>query len=182
VGFCKGTPGSDLSECIRHIKACILEIGHPMLLPMIIFTHTFSFTLEEKQRFARDWLRRIELSVQSRLPLVNDFHNLKRVDADLDAINRDLVQCYFQASSKPSVANLDTLHSMKEALELFDCILPEGRKNPTFRRSQSSFSSKIEFYKKRLQGIENYSNTTLQRLDIQRSLVSLQRRIRTIDC
>jgi hypothetical protein len=66
TGYCKGTHSSDMVMCIQHLKACTLQISHPLLLPVIIFSHDVSFKTDIKQREARDWLRRLEHAVSMR--------------------------------------------------------------------------------------------------------------------
>jgi hypothetical protein len=50
--------------------------------------------------------------------------------------------------------------------------LPEHRKDASMRKLQASMEARMDFYRVKLQGIESYAYTTLQRLDIQRSAVS----------
>lgn len=172
TGFCKGTPSSDIVECIRHLKACVLQIGHPMLLPIIIFSHDVSLKTDLKQREARDWLRRLEHAVSMRTEIEEKEGYVKEGVIDLDAINRDLVECHSQVLWKRPKAYLLILSAIESCTENFYKELPEARHSKELRKLQSSMKSRLHFYRVKLQGLDSYAYTTLQRLDIQRSAVS----------
>ncbi|OWP03416.1 hypothetical protein B2J93_7434 [Marssonina coronariae] len=169
AGFCKGTPSSDIVECIKHLKECVLQIGHPMLLPIIIFSHDVSFKTDIKQREARDWLRRLEHAVSMRSEIEEREGYVKEGVVDLDAVNRDLVECHSQVLWKRPKAYLEILKGIEVAMAKFYEVLPESRKEKPMKALQASMLARMEFYRVKLQGIESYAHTTLQRLEIQRS-------------
>jgi hypothetical protein len=172
-GFCKGTPSSDIVECIKHLKACVLQIGHPLLLPIIIFSHETSFNTDMKQRDARDWLRKLEHAVSMRSEIEEKEGYVKEGVVDLDAINRDLVECHSQVLWKRPKAYLEILAGIEKGMERFYEKLPEQRKDESMRKLQASMLARLDFCRVKLQGIESYAHTTLQRLDIQRSAVRI---------
>lgn len=172
-GYAKGTDSSDLVECIKHLKACVLQVGHPMLLPIIIFSHDISFKTDIKQRDARDWLRRLEHAVSMRSEIEEKEGYVKEGVVDLDAVNRDLVECHSQVLWKRPKAYLEILVGIEKSMKRFYEKLPEHRKDDSMRALQSSMESRLDFYRVKLQGIESYAYTTLQRLDIQRSAVRI---------
>ncbi|TAQ84144.1 hypothetical protein B7494_g7535 [Chlorociboria aeruginascens] len=169
TGFCKGTPSSDIVECIKHLKACVLQIGHPMLLPIIIFSHDVSYKTDIKQRDARDWLRRLEHAVSMRSEIEEKEGYVKEGVVDLDAVNRDLVECHSQVLWKRPKAYLEILEGLERAMREFYEKLPDRRRDAETRQLQASMMARLEFYRVKLQGIDSYAYTTLQRLDIQRS-------------
>jgi hypothetical protein len=173
TGFSKGTPSSDMVECIKHLKACVLQIGHPILLPIIIFSHDVSFKTDIKQRDARDWLRRLEHAVSMRSEIEEREGYVKEGIVDLDAVNRDLVECHSQVLWKRPKAYIEILRALEKTMGRFYEGLPEGRRDGEMRKLQASMMARLDFYRVKLQGIESYAYTTLQRLDIQRSAVSL---------
>lgn len=173
TGYAKGTPSSDMVESIQHLKACILQIGHPMLLPAIIYSHDISFKTDIKQREARDWLRRLEHAVSMRSEIEEKEGYVREGVIDLDAINRDLVECHSQVLWKRPKAYLQILQQLEKAMKMFDERLPEQRRDATMRALQASMLARFDFYRVKLQGIESYAYTTLQRLDIQRSAVCI---------
>lgn len=172
TGFIKGTSSSDISDCIIHLKACVLQVGHPMLLPIIIFSHDVSFKTDIKQRDARDWLRKLEHAVSMRSEIEEREGYVKEGVVDLDAVNRDLVECHSQVLWKRPKAYLEILTGIEEAMSKFDSKLPAARRDEEMRKLHGSMLARLDFYRVKLQGIESYAYTTLQRLDIQRSAVS----------
>jgi hypothetical protein len=173
TGFCKGTPSSDIVECVKHLKACALQIGHPMLLPTIIFSHDMSAKTDIKQREARDWLRKLEHAVSMRNE-IEDKEGYVNEDGlvDFDLINRHLVECHSQVLWKRPRAYLQILEGFYKIMTEFMERIPEERNVPHLRKLHESMLSRLEFYRRKLQGIDSYAYTTLQRLDIQRSAVS----------
>lgn len=173
TGFCKGTPSSDIIECIKHLKECVLQVAHPMLLPIIIFSHDVSYKTDIKQRDARDWLRRLEHAVSMRSEIEEREGYVKEGVVDLDAVNRDLVECHSQVLWKRPKAYLEILGGIEVAMGKFYDALPESRKqNSTMKALHASMLARMDFYRVKLQGLDSYAYTTLQRLEIQRSAVS----------
>jgi hypothetical protein len=172
TGFAKGTPSSDLEERIKHLRECALHIGHPMLLPIIIFSQELNYKTDIKQRDARDWLRRLEHAVSMRTEIEERESYVKEGVVDLDAVNRDLVECHSQVLWKRPKAYMEILEGIKSAMDLFKDALPETRNDKSMKKLHASMIARLGFYKVKLQGLENYAHTTLQRLEIQRSAVS----------
>lgn len=170
-GYCKGTPSSDIGESIVHLKACGTEICHPLLLPLIIFSHDASFKPDIKQRDAREWLRRLEHAISMRSEIVEKEGYVINGVVDLDAINRDLVECHAQVLWKQPIAFLRIVNSFKEAMALFYDNLAIEKKDRGMRRVHASMLSRMEFYKRKWEGIDAYASTTLERIETQKSSV-----------
>lgn len=96
---------------------------------------------------------------------------------DLDAVNRDLVECHSQVLWKRPKAYIEILQAIEDAMGRFYGRLPEERKAGDMKKLQASMLARLDFYRVKLQGIESYAYTTLQRLDIQRSAVGLSREL-----
>lgn len=163
TGFFKGTPESDISDYLKHLKACISDISHPMLLPVIICSHDASWKTDLKQREARESLRKIERAMS----MGNETQEI----IDLGSMNYDLFSCYSTVLSKSPSAHIQVLDSIRDATVAFNKRLPE-RRRAEVRVLQLTFLSKLTFYRKKWQGIETYANTTLSRLGLQRNAVS----------
>ena len=149
-----------------------MQVGHPMLLPIIIFSHDVSFKTDIKQRDARDWLRRLEHAVSMRSEIEEKEGYVREGVVDLDAVNRDLVECHSQVLWKRPKAYLQILAHIERSMDMFYGKLSEGRREEEMRKLQASMKARLDFYRVKLQGIDSYAYTTLQRLDIQRSAVS----------
>jgi hypothetical protein len=184
TAFCKASPKSHIIDSIEHLKASSQQIGHPILFPIIIFSHYYSARLEVQQRDARLGLRKIEMALdfipdkyESELVVggvvvenSDDYFDEHRI-IDFDRINRDLVETHTKTLSHSPAAYLRVLDGFKEAMNLFEiqrvaiqCEWPE--------LTHSKFASRIGFYRKKVQGQGYYQSSTLQRLEAQRNAVS----------
>ncbi len=168
-GFIKGTPSSDIVEAINHVKAAAAHAMHPLLLPVIIISHDLSSKNDQKQRDARDWLRRLEqaIAMQSRSS------NRDTSMSQMEALNRDLVECHAQVLWKSPRAYMEIIEEFQTAMTRFrDGVREEESWDEETNEVHSSFLGRLDFYRQRLKGIVNFSSTTLERLNIQRTAVS----------
>ena len=191
TGYVKGTDSSDMTESVQHLKACAAHVAHPFLLPLIILSHDLSPKTDQKQRDAREWLRKLEHAVSMRNEIVEAEGYVKDANMDLDQVNRDLVECHSQVLWKRPQAYQDIIKEMEKGMDRFLKKLPAERKALhsgegeddgeggvdlyRFKELNSvhqSMLSRLEFYRNKLKGIEHYVHTTLERLAIQRSAVS----------
>lgn len=193
TGYVKGTDSSEMGESVAHLRALARQAAHPFLLPMIILSHDLSPKTDQKQRDARDWLRRLEHAVSMRNEIVEDEGYVKDAVMDLDQINRDLVECHSQVLWKRPQAYQEIIKEMEKGMGRFWEKIPKHRGPESLERRveedgrvvvkdeyyfgeldrcHRSMLSRLEFYRNKLVGIENYAHTTLERLAIQRSAVS----------
>ncbi|KUI59573.1 hypothetical protein VP1G_06804 [Cytospora mali] len=129
TGYVKGTDSSDMTESVQHLKACAGHVGHPFLLPLIILSHDLSPKTDQKQRDAREWLRRLEHAVSMRNEIVEAEGYVKDANMDLDQVNRDLVECHSQVLWKRPQAYQDIIKEMEKGMDRFMKKLPEERKS-----------------------------------------------------
>ncbi|KAK3333602.1 hypothetical protein B0T19DRAFT_418555 [Cercophora scortea] len=174
TGFAKGTPSSDMVESIKHMKACAEQVMHPLLLPVIILSHDLSGANDQKQRDAREWLRRLEHAVSMRNEINEDESPyFKEEMVDLDQINRDLVECHSQVLWKRPQAYQEILAGMNKSMaDFWDKAASDkryGGPGGEIHKLQRSMLARMDFYHAKLKGIENYAHTTLERLSIQRA-------------
>ncbi|KAK4161347.1 hypothetical protein QBC43DRAFT_323868 [Cladorrhinum sp. PSN259] len=174
-GFLKGTHSVELPDVINLLKSCGPEIGHPLLLPMIMFRkQSTGFRSDHPQRSAREWLQRIEQVITMR-QASSDLPDCYTNDSELDisALNRDLVECHAQVLWQRPAAYLAIVDSVERAARLFMDAVPEGRMRAShpndLERFQETLVSRLFLYRKMWEGIEVYANTTLQRLEMQRN-------------
>ncbi|KAI0480678.1 hypothetical protein GGR56DRAFT_627105 [Xylariaceae sp. FL0804] len=165
TGYVKGTSSSDISASLEHLKACQREVGHPLLLPIIILSHDLATKSDIRQRQARDWLRKLENAITMR----NEIEEKEvYTDFDVDGINRDLVECHSQVLWKRPQAYQEIVKELKEAMAKFIEYVDEETNNKTMRALHNSMSARLDFYRVKLVGMEHYIHTTLERLHIQR--------------
>jgi hypothetical protein len=175
-GYAKGTESSDMVKCIEHLKACAEQVMHPLLLPIIILSHDLSFKNDQKQRDAREWLRKLEHAVSMRDEVLpEESRYVKDSIVDLDQINRDLVECHSQVLWKRPQAYQEIIRTIDDSMRIFwdkaKAIEAYGGSTGEVSKLHRSMESRLEFYQAKLKGIENYAHTTLERLSIQRAAV-----------
>ncbi|TQV99979.1 Mg2+ transporter protein, CorA-like/Zinc transport protein ZntB [Cordyceps javanica] len=199
TGFVKGTPSSDVVAALRHLRACAAQVGHPLLLPTILLAHDLSPANDQKQRDARDWLRRLEQAVSMRDEVEVEEQYFQNGRLEVDGLNRDLVECHSNVLWKRPQAYMALTIEMEKAMSLFKDMyearrmLAENGKGENgeikryggggavgqaasareaqrreLDRLHRSMLARMDFYKVKLTGLENYIHTTLQRLKVQR--------------
>lgn len=193
TGFVKGTPSSDMVAALQHVRACAAQVGHPMLLPTIILAYDLSPVNDQKQRDARDWLRRLEQAVSMRDEVEAEEQYFQNGQLEVDGLNRDLVECHSNVLWKRPQAYMALTVEMEKAMDLFKSMYDvmetraavdengtmEGGEVAVVREKQTkeldrmhrSMLARMDFYKVKLTGLENYIHTTLQRLKVQREAV-----------
>ncbi|GAP87538.1 putative Mg2+ transporter -like Zinc transport protein [Rosellinia necatrix] len=167
TGYVKGTESSVINDAIKHLTACHSEVGHPMLLPVIILSHDLSPEVDVRQRNARDWLRRLENAITMRTEIEK---KEEYTDFDVDGINRDLVECHSQVLWKRPQAYQEIIKEMKLAMVKFEekAGIQTNFTAKKLRALHGSMVARLEFYRVKLTGQEHYIHTTLERLHIQR--------------
>ncbi len=141
---------------------------------MIILSHELSSKNDQKQREAREWLRKLEhaLSMRSEVSEADGYLNSSFLD--IDTISRDLAECHSQVLWKRPQAWYKIVSRVELASEAFRSCLSQD-KLLELENLHSSMLSRLDFFKVKLEGIEGYANTTMERLNIQRAVVSLPR-------
>ncbi|KAH7170347.1 hypothetical protein EDB81DRAFT_837221 [Dactylonectria macrodidyma] len=179
TGFIKGTPSSDIEKSLIHLRACAAQAGHPMLLPIIILSYDLSPVNDQKQRDARDWLRRLENAVSLRNEVEEHEQYFQDGLMEVDGLNRDLVECHGHVLWKRPQAYLALAKEMEKAMDSFqstrDSAIRSHRKE--IDKLHRSMLARIDFYKVKLTGLENYIHTTLERLKVQREAARLNLQI-----
>ncbi|CEI39357.1 hypothetical protein FVEN_g10380 [Fusarium venenatum] len=180
TGFIKGTPSSEIEKSLDHLKACAGQVGHPILLPLIILTYDLSPENDEKQRKARHWLRRLENAVSLRNEVEEQEQYFQNGFIDIDGLSRDLVECHGNVMWKRPQAYEALVKEMEKAMETFRFVwitlCPDAEKQSEAERKHRkeveklhrSMVSRLDFYKVKLKGLENYIHITLERLKVQR--------------
>ncbi|PNY27947.1 Uncharacterized protein TCAP_02130 [Tolypocladium capitatum] len=180
TGYVKGTPSSDIVRALDHVRACAAQVGHPMLLPVIVFSYDLSPANDQKQRDARDWLRRLESAVSLRDEVEEHEQYFQDGLLEVDGLSRDLVECHGHVMWKRPQAYWALAREMERAMDRFrdkwaahkgkDEHLAEQQRahRKEIDKIHRSMLARLEFYKVKLKGLENYIHTTLERLKVQR--------------
>lgn len=163
-----------------------------MLLPVIILSYDLSPANDQKQRDARDWLRRLENAVSLRNEVEEHEQYFQDGLLEVDGLNRDLVECHGHVMWKRPQAYLALAEEMEKAMERYreqsavfhtrklsmngvHEVVADAEKQhfKEVDKLHRSMSARLEFYKAKLKGLENYIHTTLERLKVQREAVRL---------
>lgn len=183
TGYIKGTPSSDVVAALAHLSACAHQAAHPMLLPVIMLAHDLSPANDQKQRDARDWVRRLENAVSLRDEVEESEMYFQDGLLEIDGLSRDLVECHGHVMWKRPQAYMAVCGEMVRAMELFKrsfgiAVLDEEALSSSARADRRAVDlthrallSRIDFYRVKLKGLENYIFTTLERLKVQREAV-----------
>lgn len=178
-GFIKGTPSSDVVAALSHLRACARQAAHPLLLSIIILAHDVGPENDIKQRAARDWLRRLEHAVSMRDDITESESYLQDGKVPLDGLSRDLVECHSQVMWKKPQAYVTLSEEIRKSMDKFFTLWAkrgkvdgmtdvERRHRSDIDKLHRSLLSRIEFYVAKLKGLENYIQTSLDRLKLQR--------------
>lgn len=166
-----------------------------MLLPIIILSYDLSTANDQKQRDARDWLRRLENAVSLRNEVEEHEQYFQDGLLEVDGLNRDLVECHGHVMWKRPQAYWAVAEEMEKAMgryrdkmatvreeklrlingETASAGDAERRHFMEVDKLHRSMTARLEFYKVKLKGLENYIHTTLERLKVQREAVSYTR-------
>jgi hypothetical protein len=170
TGFYKGTESSKISECLKLLQKCILDIGHPMLLPILICSRDLNMIGDLSQREARETVRVLEKTITNAAQVYTDPDVTKQEKIDLGIINKDLVNCHCRALWKRPEAYLDIINSMQDALTDLQEQWSEERKEQ-ISSQHLSLEARLRFLMVKLQGISTYRQVTIARLEMLQGLV-----------
>lgn len=172
-GFYKGTNSSDIKGVLKHLHKCTGQVGHALLLPMILFGHDMGMNLEKKQRELRHQSRKLENAISLRGDI--DPHEGFVVNGivDYDIINQHIIECSTQVLWKNPTTYQEILKGFKRSIEDWEGKIPESRMDRNLRKLQTSMMNRIDFYYARLEGMKEYAETTTKRLKVQKAAVSL---------
>ena len=139
-----------------------------------MLSYELSTENEVRQRHARDWLRKLEHAVTGRDEITEEEGYIRDGILDLDGINRDLYECNSQVLWKKPQAYIDCIKEVELAVGRFgEGMVGEDSKwiDQGLEKMQRNITSRLEFYRVKLKGIEHYAWTTLERLRVQREAV-----------
>lgn len=173
TGYVKGTPNTDITTAISHLKACSGQVGHPLVLPMIMLFFELNPENEKRQRRARDWLRRLEHAISGRDEINDEESYVKGGVLDMDGITRDMYECNGQVLWKKPQAYMEIVKEFDKAMERFEQKVRPDLFVGELNKAHRGMLARTEFYMAKLKGLENYIWTTLERLRIQREAVCL---------
>lgn len=170
TGFYKGTESSKISECLKLLQKCIEDIGHPMLLPILICSRDLNMEGDLRQREARETVRILEKTITNAAQFYTDPDVTKEEKIDLGLINKNLVDCHCRVLWKRPEAYLDIVSTMQVALAGLQAQWVDSPR-AQISSQHLSLEDQLRFLKVRLQGLSSYRQVTIARLEMLQGLV-----------
>ncbi|KAI1496085.1 hypothetical protein F5X99DRAFT_401464 [Biscogniauxia marginata] len=171
-GYVKGTASANIGDLLRQLAACARPAAHPLLLPILMLTLSFSARSDQEQRDAREQLRRLERGLSRRYTVDAAAGYKPDTDIDIDAMGRDLTNCKCEVLQKRPQAWRNVVRRVAEAMERFWSDLPDAdRADKALQRLHRDLLSRLDFLTVKLEGLENYTHVSLERLNMQREVM-----------
>jgi len=173
-GYIRGTSSAGIEAMMESLAACAQPVCHPLLLPVLMLGADLSPKTENNQRQIRDTLRSLESAVGGgRYNMAPAEGYGPETDIKLDEINRELADLQCRAMWKRPQAWQGAVKRLNDATRRFWEKLPEeDRKIPGLENLQAIIQARLDFSAVRLDGLESYIQVSLERLNIQREVVS----------
>ncbi|KAK1721316.1 uncharacterized protein BDZ83DRAFT_630143 [Colletotrichum acutatum] len=171
TGFVKWTPTADIVECLSNLRDCVLDINHPLLIPSIIMSDLVATSDEVKQREARTSIRQLEKAIS-----VNDdttgFYYSKDGTIDLRTVASDLTEHHRRILHRPPKLYSKVIDALEAATDCFWAHIDPTDKTKALKRLHATLKDRFHCHRVRLVGLEKYVSISVERLNIQRSMVS----------
>lgn len=173
-GYIRGTKSAGIGGTMESLSACAKRTLHPLLLPLLMLEAGLSPATEINQRQIRDRLRDLESAMGG------DRYNMApaegygpETDIMLDKINRELADLQCKVMWKRPQVWRGAVTRLNDAADRFWERLPdEDRKIQGLEDLQATIQRRLSFASVRLDGLESYIQVSLERLNIQREVVS----------
>ncbi|KAF5504995.1 hypothetical protein CGCS363_v004361 [Colletotrichum siamense] len=172
TAFVKGTPTSIISDSIDDLENCASEASHPLLFPVIILSHLISMKTELDQRESRSLITRLEHAISVVEATAREPSYYEDGMIDFRAVARDLTECHRLVLHKRPALWFKILGATEDAMQSFWTNIPSNEKTEDMRRLHSSLQDRLSLQRARLVGLDSYTSVSIERLDIQRSMVS----------
>jgi hypothetical protein len=170
TGFYRGTESSKISECLKLLRKCISDIGHPMLLPILICSRDLNMEGDLRQREVRETVRRLEKTITNAAQVYTDPDVTRQENIELGIINKELVDCHCKALWKRPEAYLDIVSTMQKALADLNDHWSDKR-TAQISSQHLNLVARLRFLTVKLQGISTYRQVTIARLEMLQRLV-----------
>ncbi|KFA63314.1 hypothetical protein S40285_07639 [Stachybotrys chlorohalonatus IBT 40285] len=170
-GYAKGTPrDGGIETMLKQVGR--LENIHPLDSPTLLLYHELGSDNERAQRVLRERVREMENALIDRYAAAGGSSYLKDRSFDLDTINRDLAGLQCRALQKRPQAWKHVVERMEQAAMVYYEHLPDKERTVEMAQAHNEVLSRLSFMKSKLEGLENYTHTTLQRLSQLRDIVT----------
>ncbi|KAK0726002.1 hypothetical protein B0H67DRAFT_144609 [Lasiosphaeris hirsuta] len=172
-GYIRGTESARIGIMVESLQACAKTASHPFLLPVLMLGSDLS-PIESDQRVIRDTLRSLESAVGGGRYNIEPAEGYgPETDIKLDQINRELADLQCRVMWKRPQAWQSAVGRLNDATMRFWERLPEeDRRGRDLESLHMTIQARLDFTTVRLEGLESYTQVSLERLNIQREVMN----------
>ncbi|KAK2772739.1 hypothetical protein CKAH01_13823 [Colletotrichum kahawae] len=127
--------------------------------------------IELSQRESRGWIKRLEHAISMDEATTRPGYS-KYGMIDLRAMASDLTECHLKVLLNRPGPYFKILSAMDDAMQSFWANIPSDEKTEDMKRLHFSLQDRLSLQRARLVGLDSYTSVSIERLDIQRSMVS----------
>ncbi len=175
TGYVKGTDKANFKTLIPQIKRCADSVGHPLLLPVLILRRELSLDHDKSQRDSRQKVRELEEM------LLNRYRSsapttVKAQDGTLVLENIISRLHDYQCKvlwKRPQAWQRVVARVIKANNAFWNALPVDQRLGLRMRDVHRTMSNRLDFLGAKLEGLDNYIQVTLERMNLLRELVSL---------
>ncbi|EFX00464.1 hypothetical protein CMQ_7466 [Grosmannia clavigera kw1407] len=172
-GFAKGTESAELAAVLGQMSACASPTAHPLLLPVLMLCNEISTSNDLRQRDLRHELREVETGISNRYPTKEQpGPEQKANQINLDTLHSRLTECHCNILWKNPKAWKGVATELRKAAKLFWNTIPVEQKDLGFAALHKELLNRLDFVSTKLDGLDCYKDVSIQRLDLQRDVMS----------
>ena len=172
-GYLKGTKNADIETLVKHhVQSCARSAGHPLFLPVLQLYRELPLDNDTRQRDFRHEVRKLEEELLNRY-----YDPAAPVEEDRELILENIVSRlhHYQCEvlwKRPQTWRNVVKRMMKANKRFQDELLKKHQQNPPMQRVHQTISSRLDFLEAKLDGLDGYTQITLDRMNMLRGLVS----------
>lgn len=170
-GYVKAMKRTNFNAVLDDLVLCGRPISHPMLLPVLTLCYEQSAKNDKTQREIRLQLRRMDDALFTRYSMNPVAHAGPEMESDLDHVRKAIATCRSELLHKRPQAWQNAVDNFRDATAYFWDHVPAEKRSPELKELHGTLIDRLDFLAVKLQGIENYSHVTLERLRILRETV-----------
>ncbi|RYP57983.1 hypothetical protein DL769_009170 [Monosporascus sp. CRB-8-3] len=172
-GYVKGAEKADVKTLISQVhQHYASSVAHPLLLPVLILCRELSLDNDKAQREARQSVRKLEETLLNRYRVVPAAGYTQDEDLVLNTIIPKLHDLRCQVLWKRPQTWQNVAGRILKATNAFWDTLEEQRKDPVMQKIHLTILSRLDFMSAKLEGLESYTQVTLERMDLLRELIN----------
>ncbi|RYP74062.1 hypothetical protein DL771_003251 [Monosporascus sp. 5C6A] len=171
-GYVKGKEDADVKTLISQVQHYASSVAHPLLLPILILCRELSLGNDKARREARESVRRLEQILLNRYHVTPAAGYAQDEDLILDSIIPKLHKLRCQELQRRPQTWQKVAGRILEATNAFWDNLEEQRKDPVMQKIHRTILSRLDFMLVKLEGLESYTQVTLERMDMLRELMN----------